>query len=75
MLDQKIDGFVLREGEYQRLALDDSGRYQSETFAGLWLDPEGLIRGDLAGVLATLRQGLDSPEHSDFVARLSAATG
>ncbi len=73
VLDQKIDWFVLREGEYRRLPLDDSGRYQSETFAGLWLDPKALIRGDLAAVLATLRQGLSCPEHADLVARLSAA--
>ena len=72
VLDQKIDWFVLHEGEYQRLALDE-GLYKSATFAGLWLDPEALIRGDLAAVLATLRRGADGPEHADFVERLSAA--
>lgn len=74
VLDQQLDWFVLREGEYQRLSLDDAGRYRSEVFAGLWLDPEALIRGDLGTVLGVLRQSLESPEHADFVARLSAVS-
>ncbi len=73
VLDQQIDWFVLHEGEYRRSTPDDAGHYRSKTFAGLWLDPEALIRGDLATVLATLRQGLASPRHADFVARLAAA--
>ncbi len=58
VLDREIDWFVLHEGEYERLSPDDDGCYESRTFPGLRLDPEALIRGDLATVLATLRQGL-----------------
>ncbi len=71
VLEQEIDWFVLREGDYRRAHLDESDLYRSESFPGLWLDPRALIRGDLATVLATLRQGLGAAEHSDFVARLS----
>jgi hypothetical protein len=35
--------------------------------------PAALLRGDLATVLAVVRQGVDSPEHADFVTRLQGA--
>ncbi len=73
VLDQQIDWFVLREGEYHRLAPNEDGHYRSETFAGLWLDSKALLRGDLATVLAALRQGLGSSQHADFTAGLAAA--
>jgi hypothetical protein len=34
-----------------------------------------MIRGDFAQVTAVLQQGLASPEHAAFVARLHAASG
>ncbi|MCY2996422.1 MAG: hypothetical protein NTY19_52525 [Planctomycetota bacterium] len=68
--DQAIDWFVLREGCFERLSLDSAGRYQSEVFPGLWLDPAALIRGDLPRVMAVLQQGLASPEHAEFVIRM-----
>jgi hypothetical protein len=52
------------------VAKDEAGLYKSEVFPGLWLDPAALVRGDLASVLQTLQQGLASPEHAAFVARL-----
>jgi hypothetical protein len=36
----------------------------------LWLDVPALLRGDVAGVLATVQRGLVSPVHHAFVARL-----
>jgi len=70
VLDQEIDWFVLRAGQYERLPLDAEGRYRSEVFPGLWLDPVALLRGDLATVLAVVQRGLASPEHAAFAARL-----
>ena len=35
-----------------------------------WLDSAALLRGDLPTVLALVQQGLDSPEHAEFTARL-----
>jgi Uma2 family endonuclease len=70
VLDQVIDWFILRDGRYQPLALDVAGLYRSEVFPGLWLDPAALLRGDLATVAQVLQQGLASPEHAAFVARL-----
>jgi Uma2 family endonuclease len=76
VLDHEVDWFVLRAGQYERLPLGSDGGLRSEVFAGLWLDPAALVRGDLARVLAVGQQGVDSPEHAAFVARLhpSAAT-
>ena len=70
--DSSIDWFVLREGQFERLSPTGPGRYQSEVFPGLWLDLDALLRGDVVQVLAVLQQGIASPEHAAFVARLQA---
>jgi len=71
VLDRQIDWFVLREGEYVRLPLDEAGLYRSEVFPGLWLDPTALVGGDTTTVSAAIQRGLASPEHAAFVARLN----
>ena len=38
----------------------------------LWLDAAALIRGDLPRVHEVLHQGLASPDHAAFVARLNS---
>jgi Uma2 family endonuclease len=68
--DREVDWFVLRAGRFEPLAPSADGILRSTVFPGLWLDPAALLRGDLAAVLAILHQGLNSPEHSDFAARL-----
>jgi len=73
VLDRAIDWFVLREGQYERLPLDAAGVYRSEVFPGLWLDPAALLAGELSKVQDILRQGLATPEHGAFVAKLQAA--
>ena len=70
VLEQAIDWFVLRAGQYEPLPVDANGLLRSEVFPGLWLDPAALLRGELATVLAIVQQGLASPEHTTFVARL-----
>lgn len=71
VLDQQIDWFVFREGQYERILPDPDGLLRSEAFAGLWLDLEALVGGDMATVLDRGQQGLVSPEHAAFVARLN----
>ncbi len=68
--DQGIDWFVLRRGQYEQLERGSDGLLRSEQFPGLWLDPDALVRFDLARVLQVVQQGIASPEHADFVARL-----
>ena len=72
VFDQVIDWFILREGRYERLPLGEDGIYRSVVFPGLWLDQAALLRGDLATVAQVLQQGITSPEHAGFVARLQA---
>ena len=73
VLEQEIDWFVLRAGQYERLPLDAESLLRSEVFPGLWLDPAALLGGDMARVLAVVQQGLASPEHAAFVARLASS--
>ena len=68
--DRAIDWYVNRAGRFERILPQADGTLRSEVFPGLWLDPEAMIRGDLNTVLAVVQQGLDSPEHAEFVARL-----
>ena len=69
--DRELDYMVLREGEYQKLSPDSNGIIRSEVFPGLWLAPAALLTGDLARVLRVVQDGLATPEHRDFVQRLT----
>jgi hypothetical protein len=72
-VEEKIlDWYVLRGAGYEPLPPSPEGCFKSETFPGLWLDAAALIRGDDARVHEVLQQGLRSPEHAEFVARLQA---
>lgn len=71
--ERAIDWFVLRDGDYQPLVRTDGGWYQSGIFPGLWLDSAAMIQGSMVRMLQILQQGLASPEHAAFVARLRQA--
>ena len=68
--DRAVDWFVLRDGQFEAAAPDANGIYRSVTFPGLWLDVPALLRDDLARVIAVVQEGLATPEHAAFVARL-----
>jgi len=68
--EQRVDWFVLRQGVYAALSPEAYGVLRSTVFPGLWLQPEALWAGDLAALLATLQQGLATPEHAAFAERL-----
>jgi len=70
VLDRQVDWFVNREGRFELMAAGADGILRSTVFPGLWLDPAALVQGKKASVKAILEQGLKSPEHADFVARL-----
>jgi Uma2 family endonuclease len=70
VLDREIDWFRLRGDKYDRLLADATGIIRSEVMPGLWLDVSALIQGNLVRVHEVLHQGLQSPEHQQFVARL-----
>jgi Putative restriction endonuclease len=75
VLDRAIDWFILREGEFVRLAPGADGITRSVVFPGLWLDPKALVEADLARVLDVLRQGIADPAHEAFVNRLKPSAG
>ena len=71
VLDRQVDWFVNREGTFDRLTPAADGILRSTVFPGLWLDPAALVHGDKSKVSTILQQGLKSPEHAGFVARLT----
>lgn len=68
--EQRLDWFVLSEGEYQPLAPDADGVIRSRIFPGLWLAINNVLQGDMAAVLGALHAGLTTPEHDAFVQKL-----
>jgi Uma2 family endonuclease len=70
--DHQFDWFRLQQGEYIQLQPNADNIICSQIFPGLWLDKIALLGGDLGKVLAVLQQGLASPEHEDFISRLSS---
>jgi len=54
------------------LAPDKDGIYRSLAFPGLWVDGRALLNGNRTAILAALRRGLGSAEHSAFVRQLHA---
>ena len=71
--EQTIEWSILRAGEYELLTPDANGIIHSETFPGLWLDVEAMVRRDTGSVIRMLQQGIASPEHARFVEKLQAA--
>src|SRR5581483_9962699 len=69
--EQQLRWFDLRAG--QELPLDADGVCRVRTFPGLWIDSGALFADDYGRALATLEQGLATPEHAAFVDRLAAA--
>ncbi len=63
----KFHWFALREGRFKPLDADADGVYRSRALPGFRLDAAAFVRGDQRAVVATLRRGLESPEHATFV--------
>ena len=69
--EQEVRWHRLVSGVFQVAAADADGVLRSAVFPGLWLDPQALLAGDMARVFTVLTQGLNTPEHAAFVARLA----
>ena len=68
--DERVDWFVLEEGEYLSLSADDEGRLASRVFPGLVLDVEALLDGNFAAVLSGVQARVGTDPHQAFVERL-----
>jgi Uma2 family endonuclease len=71
ILENQLDWFRLIESEYVPLEANADGNLQSQVMPGLWLAVPALLAGDMSQVMAVLQTGLNSPEHTEFVKRLS----
>jgi Uma2 family endonuclease len=63
--------FIRRRGKFKPLRQAADGILRSEVFPGFWLDAEAFLNRDSKRLLAALREGLASPEHAAFVAKLA----
>ena len=68
--NQQIHWHQLVDNKYQRLESDDTGVLKSIVFPGLWLHGQALFDRDAVLLQNVLQQGLQSPEHADFVEQL-----
>jgi len=59
----------------KELTADADGVCRVRTFPGLWINVEGLLRRDYHQLMATLKLGLETPEHAAFVRQLEAKRG
>jgi Uma2 family endonuclease len=72
---QQVFWFVRQRGRFQEVALPADGMFRSREFPGLWLDAEAILDNQRRGVLEAQEQGLATPEHAAFVARLRKRAG
>lgn len=68
--DRIIDWFRLRDGEYIKLQSDEQNIIKSEVFPGLWLAIDSLLEYNLARVIQTVQQGLDTAKHRNFIPKI-----
>ncbi len=69
----QIYWFIRRDDGFEDLPPGPDGVYRSEIFPGLWLDPAALYSEDLDRLIEVLEQGLATPAHAAFAARLANA--
>jgi Uma2 family endonuclease len=56
----------------RKLKADKQGIWKSRVFPGLWIHGPALAAENLGQLIATLQEGLASPEHQTFVQKLAA---
>ena len=71
LADRRLHWLDLRTG--RELPPDPDGVVRVRCFPGLWVHAEALLAKDYGRLIATLQQGLSTPEHADFVRRLANA--
>jgi Uma2 family endonuclease len=69
----RLHWFILRDGRFEDLPVEVDGIYRSQVFPGLWLDADALLAEDMDRVVEVLEEGIRTPEHAAFAAKLIAA--
>jgi len=72
--ENRLDWFILRDGQFIALQPDADGILRSQTFPGLQLAVDALLAGDMAEVLSVQQQGLQQETHQAFVRYLQSET-
>jgi Uma2 family endonuclease len=75
VFEREIRWHRWEDGAYRIVPPDKDGIWRSTAFPGLWLDGPALLKRDLAKVLEVVQQGLESPEHAEFVKQLEQRMG
>lgn len=68
----RVHWFVRRESRFEELKPGTDGVFRSEVFPGLWLHSKGFFAKSSKQLMGTLRKGLASEEHAEFVKTLTA---
>lgn len=68
---RRVHWFTRRAGRFAPLKPDAAGVLKSKAFPGLWLDPAAVFDRTARRLLTTLKNGLASPEHAKFAAKLA----
>jgi len=69
----RIHWFIRRGDHFKNMPPGPGGIYRSKVFPGLWLDGEALFAEDRRRLIQVLGQGIATPEHAAFVAKLAKA--
>ncbi len=69
---KELRWFRLANKKFKPIEPEAGGVYRSVVFPGHWHDSKALFKDNMAKVLATLQQGIDSDEHQRFIAKLAA---
>lgn len=67
VMERRFDWFFWQNGDYISLTPDAEGIIKSRVFPGLWLSVSALLEGNMLEVITTLKTGLATPEHQQFV--------
>ena len=70
-LMRRLKWRTFAKGSYRDLEPGPDGILRSVAFPGLWMRPEHLWKGDLAGLIRIVARGVGSPEHKAFVDKLA----
>ncbi len=70
--EREIRWHRLEGGGYRLHPPGDGGVFRSTVFPGLWLNAPALLGRELPKLLATVEQGIASPEHAEFVKKMAA---
>jgi Uma2 family endonuclease len=68
---RRLVWFELTHGGFEPIEPGPDGIFRSHFFPGLWLETEALWSLDFSRINGVLQQGLATPEHAEFAARLA----